>query len=105
MTVLNWKGTTIVGVDVVIDWGSGVEVIAPPLDIEYHWLHAGITSTLFHAEATAGESTPVSVDYNLVDESGNRIVDQSGNQIIVPASEASILLHARATETLFHAEA
>ena len=105
MTVINWKGTTVVGLDFVIDWGSGVETIAPPEDIVYHFLHASVTSTMYHAEATTGESTPVTVDYTLVDESGNTVVDESANQLIVPASEASILLHARETDTLFHAEA
>ena len=93
-------------IDLVIDWNEGgYPQVSAPEDIVLQYLHAQVTTMLYHAEGTTGESTPVSVDYTLVDEDGDQLVDESGNTLIVPASESAILFHAKETNTLYHAEA
>jgi hypothetical protein len=105
--IFDWDSDFHVGTSplVVVDWGNGVVVtVAPPEVIDYLYLHASITSTLYHAESTTGESTPITIQHNLVDEAENNLVDELGNQIIVFDSDSAILFHAKETDTLYHAE-
>lgn len=104
MPVLDWNSYTVGGLGVVIDWGTGTVIVVPPPTIDFVYLHALATSTLFHAAMTAGESTPATVIYQIVDEAGNLLVDEAGNFIIAPADEEAILLHAKETNMLYHAE-
>lgn len=104
MPVFDFDSVTLEFLDPVADWdGGGVPVTIPIIDRVF--LHAGETSGLYHAEGTTGESTPVDVIYNVVDEAGNQMVDELGNHIVAPSSDSAILFHAKETDTLFHAEA
>lgn len=104
MPVFDFDEATIETFGVLVDYdGGGVVTTVPDIDLVY--LHGSETSALYHAEGTTGESTPVDVTHNLVDEQGNLVVDDSSNQIVVILSEDAILFHAKETDTLFHAEA
>ena len=68
-------------------------------------LHARATDTLLHAEKTAGESNVLYILATLTDESGNILVDQNGETLVAFGETAVIVLHARGTDALLHAEA
>lgn len=105
MPVVDWS-SPVGGLGTVIDWSvSGATTGETVAVVTYQFLHAGQTSTLYHAEGTTGESTPVAVVYNIVDEVGNQLVDEVGNHITTGGSVNAILMHAKETDTLYHAEA
>lgn len=68
-------------------------------------LHARPTSTLIHAEKTAGESNTLYMLAELTDEDGDVLVDQDGNILGAFGLVTATILHARPTSTLIHAEA
>lgn len=67
-------------------------------------LHAAPTSTLLHAEETAGERNTLYLLATLTDEDGDVLVDQNGDTLIAFGETPVVILHAAPTSTLIHAE-
>jgi hypothetical protein len=67
-------------------------------------VHATATRTLLHAEESLGERNVVYILATLTDESGEVLVDQAGEVLIAYGETPAILLHAKHTNTLIHAE-
>lgn len=71
---------------------------------EAYPLHARATEYLLHAEETAGEKNTVYILATLVDETGEVLVDETGEVLMAYGETAVIILHARPTDDLLHAE-
>jgi len=67
-------------------------------------LHARATSTLLHAEATVGTRNTILTLATLTDENGVVLTDETSEELDAWGETGVIVLHARETNRLLHAE-
>lgn len=65
---------------------------------------ASATDDLVHAEATMGKRNMAYILITLTDETGEVLVDENGAELTAYGETPVIVLHARATNDLIHAE-